>query len=877
MSSPQSESLTSAAGSAVSSGSNAALDHRFYPHIVDLVFDFCAASASSGDWAALLLWRQVSRQWSERADGALFAHVSLSSCGVGDLRPVLRAPAEAGMTRALPILPSALGPASPWDAAWRRSRARLLSRLQHVRVVDLLSPARFSPAVRPFTDATDANLASAISRVHTVRRPFPAPSPVRAGTTVDVLEFSNELEDDPAPFGQICGVASAYRPHAGDGRASPVAAVLVVRIRRDWIREPVAELQLDAYGAYMAPRVHSVTVIFDVEEPDEEDDGEYEKGDQDAALPRLAGLIEWLWRPHEPLTLVGLDGADARAFGLAPGADVVYAVQHFFASLEADNSGRPTPATFLSRDQYRRQVGPETFELHTSLERRAYTNRPDAPFQPEPEETVPRLVARSLWRARAGSEDRRAALAMRAVSRRWCWDVDSVLFRHVVLETRDRGEMPSETERKAFMKRLVALTDLGDDDDTEMSEEGSDGEEEEPVGDTSAADGSSSANPSQTAGEVMAVDEGDTALPPKTPDHIGHYESDADVEENARLLGIEADAAILSIVSPAGRLPLLSEFWSIAPTPAGLRAHAKSMERLHHSRFVDVAASEADVQWAFVERLLEPSSLPLVRVVRHTGGASGTSRNAGNTDNTNAAEAWDDGAETPRSAAELLVYVCDGTPAAPCRAQTAPACSGLVQALEPRCEVGSMPSVTLNVLFDPEHPRALRETVYSAHHWEEYSTNALTVLFTPVRTPAHLSSAQPKEPEESLRLKGPEDPRGMPFFAAFWLSVLGHRDRSPVSIAVVGLERVPRAALGLRADVAQHDVHDMVCWNLMGAITREYMPDLTPPDMAAMAEEAMRAVKFYSLQEYRNEVGRGGWDEVELERGARPAYWPAGA
>lgn len=900
--------------------SDAALDHRFYPHLVDLVFDYCAASASAGDRSSLLLWRRVNRHWSERADTVLFRHVTLAECGFLDARrPVIRAPED----RPLPIQPSALLPASPWDAEWHRARARLRSRLHHVRVVDYLSPANFFRKPLPFTDATDADLLSDL-RAHVVRRPWAAPHVVPADVTVDVIDLSNEIDGD-VPYGTVCTVAEA-RPKA-DGEEAPVDAVLVVRVRRSWIDGRLQDVR-PQYGAYVAWRVRSVTVVFDFEEEEEgvegeeveegeegeeeegeEEEGEEEEGgageddreDQEGAeegaedghemLPRMEPLMTWLWRPHKPLTIVGLDAADPRAFGLPPDADVTGAVQRYFAALAEHHSTEPTPTTFLTRDEYRRHVGADMYDLYSSLERRTETARPDPPFQREPEETVCRLLTRALWR-KGAREDRKIVLAMRAVSRRWNWDVDSVLFRHVVIGTRNEGDMPGEEERREVVRRLTGDDseseryerdeEMGDEEDEEdeESEEGEEGEEvemgevgeegevgeigeEEQDGghDADSTDSEGSGSPSEhgsdhgsETNEPMDTEGESAAPPPYNPFDVDYYESDDDLEENMRILPLEKKAAIISLESPAGCLPLLFEYWSVPPTPAGIRAHAKSMKRLVHMRFLDLVAEEKDVQWDLVGRLIEPSSAPLLRLFRHT------------------ALSLD---ETLRSAADLYVYVCDGTPAAPERWQSAPICKSMVQSSpEPRFEVGSMASVTLNVLFDPEWPEALRQTSYSGHHWQHCSTNALILIFTPVQTPPAALAQAPQlgDPQE---LKGADDPRALAFFADFWASFIRFPDGFPVSISIVGLDAVPRAALGLRPEVTFDQVLEMVCWNLVGAFAGSFDLPLVPPEsIDKLLRAAMEEVRFFTLEAYRADVGKRGWEEIELERGARPAYWP---
>lgn len=836
--------------------SDAALDHRFYPHIVDLVFDYCAASASAGDRSSLLLWRRVSKHWSERADAVLFRHVTLAECGFLDARrPVIRAPED----RPLPIQPSALLPASPWDAEWHRARARLRSRLHHVRVVDYLSPANFFRKPLPFTDATDADLLAELGGVRVVRRPWAAPHVVPADVTVDVIDLSNEIDGD-VPYGTVCTVAEGS-----------VDAVLVVRVRRIWIDGRLQDVR-PQYGAYVAWRVRSVTVIFDVEEEGEEggegeeeaneeeeeggdgeDDREEQEGaeegaedGQDEILPRMEPLMTWLWRPHKPLTFVGLDDADPRAFGLPPNSDVIGAVQRYFAALAEHHSTDPTPTTFLSRDEYRQQVG-EAYELYTSLERRTYPARPNPPFQREPKETVCRLLTRALWR-KGAREDRKIVLAMRAVSRRWNWDVDSVLFRHVVIGTRNEGDMPGEEERREVVRRLTGDDseseryerdeEMGDEEDEEdeESEEGEEGEEgemgevgeegevgeigeEEQDGghDADSTDSEGSGSPSEhgsdhgsETNEPMDTEGESAAPPPQNPFDVDYYESDDDLEENMRILPLEKKAAIISLESPAGCLPLLFEYWSVPPTPAGIRAHAKSMKRLVHMRFLDLVAEEKDVQWDLVGRMIEPSSAPLLKLFRHTDLSLD---------------------ETLRSAAELYVYVCDGTPAAPERWQSAPICKSMVQSSpERRFEVGSMASVTLNVLFDPAWPEALRQTSYSGHHWQHCSTNVLVLIFTPVQTPPAALAQAPQlgDPQE---LKGADDPRALAFFADFWPSFIRtFPGESPGSFVIVGLDAVSRAALGLRPEVTFDQVREMVCWNLVGASTDNFDPSLVPPE-----------------------------------------------
>ncbi|EKD04075.1 hypothetical protein A1Q2_01550 [Trichosporon asahii var. asahii CBS 8904] len=858
------------------------LDYRFYPHLVDLVFDHSVALASEGDRSLLLSWRAVGRHWSERADSALFKHLAISSCGSGfqNFRPVIFAPhpTDAYKVLSLPMMHSALLPASPWDKEWQANRERLRSRLRYARVVDYLSPTEFSQRTLPFTEALDADLLIDLTGVRVVRRPWPSWFVVNADVTVDVLELSSKLGGN-APYGTVYSVAGGQGPYV-DGRESSVNAVLVVHIKRSWITESLEELKLEC-GAYADQRVQTVTVIFKVEEEEDGEDEEYERGDEETTQPRLAYFMESLWWTHKPLVFVGLEAADPRAFGLEPGTNVVAAVQENLSALaNLHPADRLTQATFISKDEYRQQVGEETYELYTSIERKTDTARPDPPFQREPEDTVCRLVTQSLWKPGASKEDRAAVLAMRAVSKRWSWDVDSVLFRHVVMGTRDESNMPSEEERMEYAYRLNAL--MGSDDESERYESepeveegaepgGEDGDMSDGIGqsdvievegtqvvanDEGTQEDHSGSEGGSASGEPMEVEGGDDTSPPPGRPNQHEEESDWEIEELARLFPMEKKAARLSLVSPGGRLPLLFEFWSVQPTAAGVRAHAKSMVLLVHTRFMDLAVKEEDVQWDLVERLIHPFTAPLVRVVRHTSDSCDV---------------------TPRTAAGLYVHVCDGTLAAPIRAQSAPMCQSMVQSVpEVWIGAGSLPSITLNVLYDSSWPEVLRQTTYSGEHWGHCSTNSINLMFTPVGTPraALLSSTKPSEPES---LTGAENPRAMGFFGEFWSTFIG--DRTPVSISIIGLQDVPLAALGLRPDVTFEQIKEMVCWNLIGAITMcdGFDPELLPEAIDGMMDRTLGAIKFYSLDEYRRHFGKDGWEEIELERSARPPYWPTKA
>lgn len=232
------------------------LDYRFYPHLVDLAFDHSVALASEGDRSLLLSWRAVGRHWSERADSALFKHLAISSCGSGfqNFRPVIFAPhpTDAYKVLSLPMMHSALLPASPWDKEWQANRERLRSRLRYARVVDYLSPTEFSQRTLPFTEALDADLLIDLTGVRVVRRPWPSWFVVNADVTVDVLELSSKL-GGKAPYGTVYSVAGGHGPYV-DGRESSVNAVLVVHIKRSWITESLEELKLEC-GAYADQRV----------------------------------------------------------------------------------------------------------------------------------------------------------------------------------------------------------------------------------------------------------------------------------------------------------------------------------------------------------------------------------------------------------------------------------------------------------------------------------------------------------------------------------------------------------------------------------------------------------------------------------------------
>lgn len=846
------------------------LDHRFYPHIIDLVFDFCAAAASTGDRSSLLLWRQVDTHWSERADAVLFAHVCVSSCGVWFTRPVIRAPdpSQPNSTQALPILHSASGPVSPWDESWKRSRDRLLSRLKFVRVLDQLSSVEFLARPIPYTDALDTDLTEAVSDVRVIRRPWSDITQVSAVVAVDVLELSNELlekEDDPGQveerFGWVSAVPFAKQsPDPYDDWAA-VDAVLVVRMKRDWIREPLANLEPGVVIAYAALGVSTITVVFEVEAPKEGDD--YDKGDDDEAiLPRLAELFKWLWRPHKPLTLVGLEEADPRAFGLDLGSDVAAAVHDYIGTLgQITSSEGSTQVTFLSMMEYRRQIGQRDFDLYTSIQRRTHPSRPNSPPRPHSESTIPGLVARSLWIPEASKGDRSAVLSMRTVSKRWRWHIDSALFRHIRIEAKSTDEMPPEKELRRFAKRFRGLMD----NVLSSSSEGDDSEGEQGLRNGAevmvAGDGGEAGPLAEDEGTTDGAedeDESESVVSSfQSEDLFAYYNMDAELYGRARLLGLEPRKANISVVSPAGRLPLLLEWWSIEPTREGFRAHATSTLALLHARVIDVAASNNDVDWNHLALLVNSITAPYTEVLRHLHPNTSRSKPI-----------------TPRSSASVYVYVCDGTSAQP-SLQTAPVCLITVPDTtdDPRFEFGSSVSITLNVLFDPTEQNSLQTTKYYAEDWFRDSMKVLNVLFTPVKTPRSISKAGHWAPSHPMAT-GPDDPRNMGFFWSFWASFLHISDHPPTTIRIVGLDDVPRSVLELRANVTAAEVQEMVCWNVLGAITRKYRPDLTPETMAGMAEDVEKTVEFMTFEEYRRYAGKDAWDVIELERGMRPEYWP---
>lgn len=608
----------------------------------------------------------------------------------------------------LPIVPSSLGPRHPWDDAWRRSRSRLLSRLSHTRVLDYVGVPSFEQ---------DGDVAAALSHVGVIRRQDATYHTLPADVTVDVLRLRNWPAGANAADGmEDAEVYENHQPYGRVGRLDDARGevVLVLRLTKGWIRRPMANLYLGNEGEYAAPGVRGVSVLFRVEG---EDEGQGDS--RPAAPPNWDSFILCLWRAQKPLQLVGLDDVNdcIHTLGLAA---------IFATSLETlDARGeRVTDVRFLSAREYEAQVGPEHFELYTSTPFLEEPVIPSAPAHAEPEDTVPRLVALSLWKAGASAEDKSTVLHMRQVSKRWCWDADSAIFRHVSVESRNdvpgkdawdefaRGlfedrhpgltYVPFGSEEAEALLAVSGPTTTIEDSNARLSfvvvESGSESESE--ASDT----GPPQPQPRPEAWPDLELQE----IMWRQLDDVG-----TDWGRGRYGLGHASCARypkrtdnIVVLSSPAGRLPLLFNWWSLTSW-AGIAQHKASLKRLEHLRVLDVRTPTTPY---LAEVLRDPPHVEVVRCLCE--------------------------GRVGKTTARRYVYAVDGTSQ---ERQIAPGIDafnrdhrrGLTFYMY---EAGSTPSLTVSILYDPMRPRRLRNLQVSFGMWGADQIDAFTVLLTPVVT-----------------------------------------------------------------------------------------------------------------------------------------------